>query len=150
MPWSNLTGLWKPEACGQTLLPDRSVVIGQKLVGNAKIQKIKSDILSHFPTLCINLYLSLFDILQTLLNFEKDSNGIWSGAKTCQLFCLAKNWIVDIEVTFHVARKQNSLFYSWLKLLFQKMHEQTDTTYQFLSDLFWQTQQNQLKILFVL
>ena len=27
----------KPEACGQTVLPDRSVLIGQKLVENAKI-----------------------------------------------------------------------------------------------------------------
>ena len=36
----------KPEACGQTVLPDRSVSIRQKLVGNAKIQKFKCDILS--------------------------------------------------------------------------------------------------------
>ena len=28
----------KTEACGQTVLPDRSVLIGQKLVENAKIQ----------------------------------------------------------------------------------------------------------------
>ena len=34
----------KPEACCQTVLPDRSVVTGQKLVENAKIKKIKSDI----------------------------------------------------------------------------------------------------------
>ena len=115
---------------------------------NSKNQKRHFESFSNTVHQFVSL--SLFDILQTLLNFEKDSNGIWSGAKTCQLFCLAKNWIVDIEVTFHVARKQNSLFYSWLKLLFQKMHEQTDTTYQFLSDLFWQPQQNQLKILFVL
>ena len=27
---------WKPEDCGQTVLPDRSVLIGQKLVENAK------------------------------------------------------------------------------------------------------------------
>ena len=31
-------GFWKPEACGQTVLPDRSVLIGQKLVENANIQ----------------------------------------------------------------------------------------------------------------
>ena len=29
----------KPEACGQTVLPDRSVLIGQKLVENAQIKK---------------------------------------------------------------------------------------------------------------
>ena len=27
---------WNPEACGQTVLPDRSLLIGQKLVENAK------------------------------------------------------------------------------------------------------------------
>ena len=41
----------KPEACGQTVLPDRSVLIGQKLVENAKIQKLKCDILSSFQTM---------------------------------------------------------------------------------------------------
>ena len=30
----------KPEACGQTVLPDRSLLIGQKLVKNGKIQKL--------------------------------------------------------------------------------------------------------------
>ena len=36
--WSNLASFWKPKACGQTELPDISVLIGQKLVENAKIQ----------------------------------------------------------------------------------------------------------------
>ena len=43
---------WKPEACGQTVLPDRSVLIRQKLVESAKIQKYKLDILGDFQTLC--------------------------------------------------------------------------------------------------
>ena len=38
----------KTEACGQTVLPDRSVLVGQKLVENAKIQKFNCDILSNF------------------------------------------------------------------------------------------------------
>ena len=42
---------WKSEACGQTVLPDRSVLIGQKLVENAKIKKFKCDILSNFQTM---------------------------------------------------------------------------------------------------
>ena len=45
--WSIFASFWKPEACGQTVLPDRSVLIGQKLVENAKIGKFKCDILSH-------------------------------------------------------------------------------------------------------
>ena len=48
---SILASFWKPEACGQTVLPDRSVLIGQKLVENAKIQKFKCDILDDFQTL---------------------------------------------------------------------------------------------------
>ena len=33
--WSILASFWKPEACGQTVLPDRSFLIGQKLAENA-------------------------------------------------------------------------------------------------------------------
>ena len=47
----NLASFWKPEACGQTVLPDRSVLIGQKLVENAKIENVKWDILSTFQTI---------------------------------------------------------------------------------------------------
>ena len=38
----------KPEACGQTVLPDKSILKGQKLVENAKIKEFKCDILSNF------------------------------------------------------------------------------------------------------
>ena len=48
---SILASFWKSEACGQTVLPDGSVLIGQKLVENAKIQKFKCDILSNFQTM---------------------------------------------------------------------------------------------------
>ena len=48
---SNLASFWKPEACGQTVLPDKSVLIGQELVENAKTQKFKCDILSNFQTM---------------------------------------------------------------------------------------------------
>ena len=49
--WSFLASFWNPEACGQTVLPDRSILIRQKLAGKAKIQKFKCDILSNFQTL---------------------------------------------------------------------------------------------------
>ena len=35
------------------MLPDRSVLIGQKLVENAKIEKFKCDIFSNFQTMCL-------------------------------------------------------------------------------------------------
>ena len=47
----NLASFWKTEDCCQTVLPDRSVLIGQKLVENAKIENFKCDILSNFQTL---------------------------------------------------------------------------------------------------
>ena len=50
--WSILASFWKPEACGQIVLPDRSVFIEQKLVENAKIKIFKCDILSNFQTMC--------------------------------------------------------------------------------------------------
>ena len=42
------------EAFGQTVLPDRSILIGQKLVETAKTQKLRNEtILSHIQTLCV-------------------------------------------------------------------------------------------------
>ena len=43
--WSNLASFWKPEVCCQTVLPDRSVLKGQKSVENTKIGKIE---MRHF------------------------------------------------------------------------------------------------------
>ena len=44
----NLTSFWKTEACGQTVLPDMSTLIGQKLMENAKIEKFECDFLGNF------------------------------------------------------------------------------------------------------
>ena len=43
------------ETCSQTVLPDRSILKGQKLVENAKIEKLKCDIFGDFQTLCKSL-----------------------------------------------------------------------------------------------
>ena len=42
----NLASFWKTEARGQTVLPDRSILIEQKLLKIAKIEKYKWDVLS--------------------------------------------------------------------------------------------------------
>ena len=47
----HLASFWKAEAYSQTVLPDRSISIEQKLVENAKIEKFKCNILSDFQTL---------------------------------------------------------------------------------------------------
>ena len=47
----------KLEACGQTVLPDSSVLIGQILVENTKIKtNFECDILSHFQTMCARVF----------------------------------------------------------------------------------------------
>ena len=48
-----------PEVRGQTVLPDKSILIGQKLVENAKNQKFKCDILSNFQTMCKSIHSGL-------------------------------------------------------------------------------------------
>ena len=50
--WSNLTSFWLTEATFQTVLPDKPLLIGQKLIENAKIEKFRCDILGDFQTLC--------------------------------------------------------------------------------------------------
>ena len=46
----NFGDFLKTEAYGQTVLPDRSLLIGPKLMENAKIQKFKGDTLVGFQT----------------------------------------------------------------------------------------------------
>ena len=42
--WLILASFWQLETFGQTVLPDISLLIGQKLMGNAKIEKCEWDI----------------------------------------------------------------------------------------------------------
>ena len=53
--WSNLTSFWLTEATFQTVLPDKPLLIGQKLMENAKIEKSKCNIWGDFQTLCQKL-----------------------------------------------------------------------------------------------
>ena len=47
----NFGDFLKPTACGQIVLPDMSTLNRHKLVVNAKIGKLKCDILGDFQTL---------------------------------------------------------------------------------------------------
>ena len=49
---ANFGEFLKNEACGQGLLPDRSILLGQKMKQNASIEKFNCDILSNFQTMC--------------------------------------------------------------------------------------------------
>ena len=56
--WSIWASFWKPVACGQTVLPDMSHLIVQKIGGkneNTTNKNLKSDILSNFQTRFVDL-----------------------------------------------------------------------------------------------
>ena len=74
-----MASFWKAIACGQVVLPDRSILRGQKLVEKAgqklvkytKSQKFKCDILSDFQTICARTQNSLGNLYkQNCLGFE--------------------------------------------------------------------------------
>ena len=64
-----MASFWKPEACGQILLLDRSILVGQKLVENAKIQKFKCDIFGWFSNTVV-MFFSNFSLFCNFF-FEK-------------------------------------------------------------------------------
>ena len=75
-----MAGFWKPEACGQTELPDRSVLIGQKLAENAKIHKFKCDFLGDFQTLCLRSVASASPMGSTVpLDLNESLKKIFPG-----------------------------------------------------------------------
>ena len=49
---------WKPEACGHTVLPDRSLLIEQKFGGKCQYW----DILGDFQTLCLGRHYDLHNL----------------------------------------------------------------------------------------
>ena len=64
------------------MLPDRSVLIGQKLVENAKIEKLKCDILGDFQTLCLwssPLCFNFFHFFEGIFGVESDTRLIFTG-----------------------------------------------------------------------
>ena len=76
-----MASFWKPEAFGQLVLPDKSILIGQKLVENAKVQKFKFDILVDFQTLWRPVHWSkLFCKNKT---FWDDFQTVWITYEKC-------------------------------------------------------------------
>ena len=67
----NLASFWKGEACGQTVLPDRSILIWQKLAKNAKIEKFKWDILVDFQTMWRRPLVVILSKIDLLLLFSQ-------------------------------------------------------------------------------
>ena len=63
----------KPEACSQTALPDRSLLIRQKLVANAKIQMLHFEEFSNSVSWSLNDNKPLWFLvlaLELVINFQ--------------------------------------------------------------------------------
>ena len=62
------------EGCCQSVLPDKSILKGQKMSQNAKFESLKWDISIDFHTLCQVLakFLTLEDCTEKLKNLRKD------------------------------------------------------------------------------
>ena len=73
----------KPEECNQTVLPDRSFLIEKKLMKNAKIEKLKSDIffckMNHFY-----IFRMVFSINFGPIKNYLSGNTVWSQASVFQ------------------------------------------------------------------
>ena len=109
---SILTSFWKPEACGQTVLPDWSVLIGQKLVENAKIQKFKCDILCDFQTLCWSDHNDFFLQNNSIVNIY-----VWLFRTKPTFFFKTERWklfshaVLISILTYHVSVHSLSNWY---------------------------------------
>ena len=94
--------MWKPEACGQIVLPDRSLLIGQKLVENAKIKKIGCKVIIFGPINLVSRLEAVGFLLArrcSFLYFQSLSIGShwprrpggkdWWGRKLPRNFCVS-------------------------------------------------------------
>ena len=69
----NLASFSQTEATPQTVLPDRPVLIGQKLVENAKIENLKCDILGDFQNTVLE-YLKTVHALSNVRQNQSESS----------------------------------------------------------------------------
>ena len=94
----------KPDAYGQTVLPDRSILIGQKWLEKAKIEKFKCDILGDFQTLCswslgklgiklFPLFFFRFPLPSSLLICLSHAAATWLETSLLGKIALVKGWM---------------------------------------------------------
>ena len=73
----NLASFWKPEALVQTVLPDMSILVEQKLVENAKIEKLKMRHFEWFSNTVPKLVRITIDAKVVIESVVVASGTIW-------------------------------------------------------------------------
>ena len=98
--WKYQKKFLKTESCRQTVLLDRSILIGQKLVENAKIQTFQCNILSNFRTMWVISVFALFGQNRTLWTKIPRKNKCIESQyeKVFGPFCVKTraNWLLDV------------------------------------------------------
>ena len=94
------------------MLPDRSVLIGQKLVENAKIKNYKCDILSNFQTMCEKVMCKMEQFLKSIFSTRKSGEeSFWTiWVDRAKLALPLKGKMVTEEFSSHMIgckRKQS-------------------------------------------
>ena len=125
-----MASFWKPEACGQTVLPDRSILIGQKLVENAKMEKFKWDILRNFQTIWstnTNSILAVyFEVAFAFISRPKCNLRHWEQTKWMNFqsdenkFYFKVSCCLELQKTYFLPRQPNFLSHTWDSKTFQK------------------------------
>ena len=91
--WSILARFWNPKACGQTVLPDRSVLLGQKLAKHAKIGKIQMQYFELFSNILHRTFMSFGNHFCSTFLFSIIRHGRWTfrnSGFTAVLQCCSK------------------------------------------------------------
>ena len=102
--------------CGQTVFPNGSLLTGQKLVKNAKIQKIKCDILGDFQTLCYHLHSGLQFFGVNITEFAEPCRTNFGHQNVCSR-APQKDKEVSQKCLFRLSLSRHPILYSlcWTK-----------------------------------
>ena len=76
----NLASFWKSEAYGQTVLPDKSLLIGHKLVESAEMENLSCDILVIFKHCAMSLWKwhNVLGLISNNYNLHKKKSMLFS------------------------------------------------------------------------
>ena len=90
-----MASFWKPEACGQTVLPDRSILIGQKIGGKCQNWKIQMRYFEWF----LNT-VKMWKPCGKLKKYKKKKVfSAFSAQQTNNRFCFSIFWpILDVVI----------------------------------------------------
>ena len=119
--WYNLVSFWKPKACGQKELPDRSVLIGQKLVEIPEFKNSNATFWVIFKH--CGVIKKVYPPVAYAYPFKETENVLWSHHKLpiIAFFLFSSSSLSDSQTQQSTAEKRT--FDAFLKLFFSSSSE---------------------------